>query len=262
MSPDTITLLNRIDMWVEVALTLFILSFLFKDNFLYKFAEHLFVGTAIGYAIPYYYKSAIYDVIVEPVQNLSKEGKSISELPTNKWMLIIPIILGLIVFSRVHKKTSWLSRFSFAFLIGYASGVAIPSTIGGLILPQTQAAAGDFGYLMSASMPTSELIFKLLGSIFVFSATISILIYFLFSVEHKGAIKYVSSAGVLFIMIGLGIAYGNTVMGRMSLLWGRFSVLKEGASDYYGYSTIIIGLLVIACLAGMEMAKRNKPEAQ
>lgn len=259
MSDDTITLLNKINMWVEVALTLFILSFLFKDNFLYKFSEHLFVGTAIGYAIPYYYKSAIYDVIVEPVRNLSKEGKPLTDLPVNKWMLIIPIILGLIVFARVHKKTSWLSRFSFAFLIGYASGVAIPSTIGGLILPQTAAAAGDFAYLLDSNLSTSELVFKLLGSIFVFSATISILIYFLFSVEHKGAIKYVSSAGILFIMIGLGIAYGNTVMGRMSLLWGRFSVLKEGATSYYAYCTIILGLLVVAYLVGMELARRNKP---
>jgi len=32
-------------------LTLFVFSFLYKDNPLYKFAEHLFVGVSAGYYI-------------------------------------------------------------------------------------------------------------------------------------------------------------------------------------------------------------------
>ena len=36
-------------LWVGGLLTLMIFSFLYKDNPLYKFAEHLFVGVSAGY---------------------------------------------------------------------------------------------------------------------------------------------------------------------------------------------------------------------
>jgi hypothetical protein len=35
--------------WVGALLTLFVFSFLYRDNPLYKFAEHLFVGVSAGY---------------------------------------------------------------------------------------------------------------------------------------------------------------------------------------------------------------------
>ena len=46
-------LLNLIGTWVAATLTLAILSFLYKDNPLYKVAEHLYVGTSAGFAVIY-----------------------------------------------------------------------------------------------------------------------------------------------------------------------------------------------------------------
>ena len=37
--------------WVATGLTLFIFSFLYKDNPLFKIAEHLYVGVSLGYTI-------------------------------------------------------------------------------------------------------------------------------------------------------------------------------------------------------------------
>ena len=37
--------------WIAALLTLFIFSFLYKDNPFYKFAEHLFVGISAGYYV-------------------------------------------------------------------------------------------------------------------------------------------------------------------------------------------------------------------
>ena len=36
--------------WVAVILTLFVFSYLLGDNALYRLAEHIFVGVAVGYA--------------------------------------------------------------------------------------------------------------------------------------------------------------------------------------------------------------------
>jgi len=37
--------------WVATGLTLFIFSFLYKDNPLFKLAENLYVGVSVGYTI-------------------------------------------------------------------------------------------------------------------------------------------------------------------------------------------------------------------
>ena len=37
--------------WVATGLTLLIFSFLYKDNPLFKLAEHLYVGVSVGYTI-------------------------------------------------------------------------------------------------------------------------------------------------------------------------------------------------------------------
>jgi hypothetical protein len=51
------------------------------------------------------------------------------------------------------------------------------------------------------------------------------LIYFFFSVEHKGVFGGVAKIGILFIMIGFGATFGYTVMARLSLLIGRLYFL-------------------------------------
>ena len=46
--------------------------------------------------------------------------------------------------------------------------------------------------------------------------------YFFFSKEHTGIVEKVSRVGVYFLMIKFGASFGFAVMGRISLLIGRF----------------------------------------
>ena len=43
--------------------------------------------------------------------------------------------------------------------------------------------------------------------------------------DRKGILKPLSSAGIIFIMLGFGASFGYTVMARISLLIGRFQYL-------------------------------------
>jgi hypothetical protein len=52
-----------------------------------------------------------------------------------------------------------------------------------------------------------------------------VLLYFFFSVEHRGAVGLGSRIGVWFLMIAFGASFGYTVMGRMALLVGRLRFL-------------------------------------
>ena len=54
---------------------------------------------------------------------------------------------------------------------------------------------------------------------------LAVLVYFYFSIEHRGAVGAVSRLGVWYLMLGFGAAFGYTVMGRVSLLIGRMNFL-------------------------------------
>ena len=60
------------------------------------------------------------------------------------------------------------------------------------------------------------LLFPVFGSLF----------YFFFSTEHRGPVYgNLAKIGIWFLMISFGASFGATVMGRISLLIGRFSFL-------------------------------------
>jgi hypothetical protein len=64
-----------------------------------------------------------------------------------------------------------------------------------------------------------------IGKIVTFIGVIATLIYFFFSLEHKGVIGAISKVGIYYIMFGFGASFGYTVMARLSLLIGRLQFL-------------------------------------
>ena len=53
--------------WISALLTLGIFSFLYKDNPVYKFCEHLFVGISAGYWVVLTYYGTIKPNLVDPL---------------------------------------------------------------------------------------------------------------------------------------------------------------------------------------------------
>ena len=92
-------------------LTLAILTFLYRDNPVYKLAEYLLVCVSVGYALVIAWRSTLVDLLFEPLF-----GKG-------DWSLLVPLFLGLLVFGLFHHKTNSLSRIPFAVLIGSLSAL-------------------------------------------------------------------------------------------------------------------------------------------
>ena len=90
--------------WVAVGLTLFIYSFLYKDNPFFKLAEHLYVGVSMGYTIVRIYYDTMVKSLYQPM---------VSE---DKWWLVIAALLGLLMLTRFIPKITWLARWSFSFV--------------------------------------------------------------------------------------------------------------------------------------------------
>src|SRR5262245_55505147 len=112
--------------WVAVSLSLCMYTFLYKDNPFFKLGEHIFVGVWMGYLLTITHYEVMTNKLYLP---MSQQGK---------WWLIVPAFLGLLMLSRFIPTISWLSRLSFAFILGISSGVAIPRQISSFILQQVQ----------------------------------------------------------------------------------------------------------------------------
>ena len=90
--------------------------------------------------------------------------------------------------------------------------------------------------------------------------TISGLVYFFFSKEHKGAIGTISKVGIYFLMIKFGASFGFAVMGRISLLIGRFEDLINYSAYNYNYATPIIIVVMIISLAIWSLKQKDNTE--
>jgi len=185
-------------------LTLAILSFLYRDNPIYKTAEYLLIGVSIGYVLVVTWTNTLMSLLFEPLFG-----------GTNFW-LIIPLVLGLLMWARFSRKFSPLSRIPIGFMIGSGAGVAIPAMLYGRTLRQMSATVAPL--VDSSGMPDVSAAVVIVGLI----ATLS---YFYFSREHAGGFGKLAKVGTFFLMIFFGTTFGYTVMSRMSTFIGRMEFL-------------------------------------
>lgn len=203
-------------LWTLIAgaVTVAIFSFLYRDNAVYKMAEHIAVGLSVGFLVVTYYHNVFKPKLLD---NVFHNGQ---------FDYLIPGVLGLILFTRFVPKIGWLSRYSIAFYIGGFSGVSIPNTLEARVLQQMEASIKP---LVSID-PARGVWANFLGSIdatFIVVGTLACLIFFFFSVEHKGGVGKLAYFGRLCIMAGFGASFGYTVMARVSLLIGRIQFMTR-----------------------------------
>jgi hypothetical protein len=196
-----------IGVWINVCLTLCILSFLYKDNGFFRFAESLFAGLSLGYYIGLTMQNTLRPNLLNPV--LHEFGLNYN------YLLIIPAALGILLYFRYIPKVSWLARIALAVYVGYYSGVYLVQKLHGEVLPQSRDT------ILSVTRGGADA----LSNVIMIVGVLSVLIYFYFSAEHKGALGRVSRLGIWFLMVSFGASFGYTVMARVSLLMGRFSFL-------------------------------------
>lgn len=192
--------------WIAAILTLAIFSFLYKENPVYRFAEHLFVGISAGYGVAIYWNNAIMPNFIVPV------------FQQHDYLFIIPGILGMMFFFRFIPKRGYLMLIPLAVYMGLVNGMALVPTIQTDIIKQMQSAIGDATNLSHGGM-------SLLWGLVTLVGVITTLSFFFFSREQKGTLKISANIGIWFIMIGFGASFGNTVMARVSLLIGRVQFL-------------------------------------
>ena len=229
--------------WLVVLMTLSIFSYLYGDNFFYKSAEHIFVGVSAGYIFAITFWDQIYPNLLGRLLPSYIDAGYDFDIS-----YIIPLILGIFMILRLVPSLSWLARISIAYIVGMAAGLKFYVFINSNILFQIRSSAIDF----------SLSYFEIFNQFIILIGVICGLVYFFFSKEHKGTIGKISKLGVYFLMIKFGASFGFAVMGRISLLIGRFDELIEYSSVDYNYATPIIFIVMVITLGFWSYRDKKK----
>ena len=194
--------------WLAALITLMLFSILYKENPLYRIAEHLYVGASAAHGI-----ITTWNNTIKP---------AITSMPTKgTWWEIIPMAVGLLIYFNMYRPYAWIARIPMGFWIGYNAALVLSARQVIPFLNQMTSAIKPLVAMTNGSFNLTQSI----NNILFVSIVLGVLIYFFFTVEHKGIFKYAANYGRLAIMIGFGASFGNTVMARISLLIGRLTFL-------------------------------------
>ena len=264
--------------WIAVFLTLGIFSYLYKDNPFYKIAEHLFVGISAGYWTAIFFWTQIQPNLfgrLWPTKEFSGESlwykfyNGLSWISTSVFpaggidkghdmhlIYLVPFALGIMMLLSLIPKISWFARWGIAYTVGMAAGLRAYGYLNSNVIGQIKGTAASFS---DPNLPffslTSPSIFN---SIVILVGTITGLLYFYFSKEHKGILGKASKVGIYFLMISFGASFGFAVMGRISLLIGRFvALIKYSSAEYFNASFWVLAIMII--ILGYDAFSNRKP---
>lgn len=204
---------TSVEVWVAAILTLSMFSLtIYKENPVYRVAEHAFIGIGAGHAI------------VTGVQAIQTSG--INPIVQNReFRLIIPIVLGLLLFAKYFKKYAHLSRISMAVIVATGAGLGLAGAVKAQFLDQIKA----------TFLPLDSVNNFLIVIGFLTGAS-----YFLLTTRYtrhlKGGLSVFPKVGRWFMMIAFGASFGNASMGFLSMLIGRVLFLVR---DWLGLSKLI-----------------------
>lgn len=262
---------------LQIFFTLAVFSFLYRDNPIYRFAEHAFVGVAAGYAVVVSFHTVLMPNLIRPLRDEGISGLMHGQVHTGPLLLVIPAVLGFMTFFKFFPSRAWVARWPMAVVIGYYSGAAIIGSAQGDLIPQIQAnlipmvkpgALGrllvDLGLSHGASGAVASaggfatILFDLLDVLYnpiLIVGTTCCLVYFFFSKEHRGVTGSVAAVGIWFLMVSFGASYGSTVMTRVSLFLERayflmreVTLLPDGSELANWKVTAVVFVLVVLFL--------------
>ena len=223
-------------------LTLSIMSFLYKDNPFYKFAEHLFVGISAAFWMSMGFWSTIVGNLFPRLSEGLSNFFKVQYIPGDyNIFFYIPVILGILLLMRLSRNYGWISRWSLAFIVGTTAGLNFIRYLRSDFINQVSATfvpllvdwQGIGHFFSNLSLSASGQFIMMLANWVIFLGVMCGIIYFFFSKEHTGVFGRASRVGIWILMVTFGASFGYTVMGRISLLVGRITFLFR---DWLGFN--------------------------
>jgi hypothetical protein len=218
-------------------------SVLYKENKLYRFFEHMFLGLAAGYSLVALWKETLFEQWWIPMTGRLTETGEVDT--PGFWLFALLLPIGLMAYTVFSPKHNWMSRIPIGMILGLWSGQQIQifwnkfgpqilNSIKPIVPTNTSSFVQEPAYtfengavvarenagVILAQIHMSEVINNVIFLVVLLSA----MGYFLFSIDLRGrAATGFNKLGRWMLMIGFGAIFGSTVMARFALVIDRIS---------------------------------------
>lgn len=196
---------------VAAILTLMVYSFLIADNPLFRLAEHLLVGTALGYAVLIVLRRFLVPtvgIVLSPTSN------SLARILTG-----LGILWGLLLWLWLVRPVRWLASWPLAIVFGVGAALAIGGALMGTLIPQVGAAI--------VPLRGAALLDNLISIVVLLAA----LVYFFFTIRRDRpwgrVVQGTARFGRWCLMVALGAFLGSRAVSLLSALVERIQFLGQ-----------------------------------
>jgi len=202
--------------WAGALATLALYSILYKENPVYRAAEHIFLGLATGYGLYVVWRDVLFKLWLVP---MLREGQ---------WLWILALVAGAMYFTIYSNRLSWMSRLVMMTMMGMAAGLTF-RTFYGQYVPQIGASFKPLVVLQTTpagGINWAGTIFTSFTNCVFLLCIVAVITYFFFSFEQRTRlVRNTATMGRWLMMVAFGAMFGSTVMARMSLFIGRLDFL-------------------------------------
>lgn len=200
-----------IGIWVGAILTLLVFSYLLGDTPLFRIAQAVFVGVAVGYATTVAVYLVLFPRLLDPL----------IESPTRNWHLFVPLVLGVLLLAKLRASWAPLGNVSIAFLFGVGGALAIGGAVSGALVPQLAATM--------VSLAPAQGMDTVVNNVLLVGGTIGAFLSFHFMAKPQRPLARVVDGiargwgyfGRWFILAAFGAIFADTAVSRISILIGR-----------------------------------------
>ena len=201
--------------WTLVAffLTIFIFSYLFGDNFLFRFATYLLVGVSAGYVFILVIFHVIIPRLIVPLQTRTGLGELLV-------LVVPPLIGGTLLLTKISPRLSALGTLPMAYLVGVGAAVAVGGAVFGTLMGQVTGTA-------------NTLVLSAFEGFVVLVGTVCTLAYFQFggtartgqAIVRPQPVEWMATAGQVFVGITLGALFAGVYTAALTALMERLAYL-------------------------------------
>jgi hypothetical protein len=208
-------------LWTGAICTLGLYSVLYKENKIFRFFEHLFLGLATGYMIAVNWN----DVLLPKWWTPFREG--------GEWWWAFALLVGTLFYFIYSKKYNWMARMVIGLFLGVGAGQQFQAFVNDvwpqiyksfkpMIAHRAIAAADGHKAIPELNWGDAR------NNIIFMAILLCVMSYFFFSFEQKHVVlKKSAQTGRFLMMFTFGAIFGQTIMARLALLIDRMDFLMN-----------------------------------
>jgi len=208
-------------LWIGAICTLGLYSVLYKENKIFRFFEHLFLGLATGYMIAINWNDVLLPKWWTPF------------FTNGEWWWAFALAVGSLFYFIYSKKYNWMARLVIGLFLGVGAGQQFQAFVN-YVWPQIYTSFKPLWAHDAIAAVNGHPAVKALNwgearnNIIFMAILLCVMSYFFFSFEQKHPVlKHSAGLGRFLMMFTFGAIFGSTIMARLALLIDRMDFLMN-----------------------------------